>query len=132
MYNKIKLIEAAIAQVAPLSSPYLDEVNSFPSVTLLRQSISSASRSATISRQHIGRAVTLDSLRYIVRGYTYTSIETALDDGEALARKLEDVIQSIKDDSVYSSTVVEVSTDEGLFAPYSIIEIHGILEWINE
>lgn len=126
MHNKIQLIETALQSVAPLSSPYLDEINSFPSVSLIRHGISIA------SRKHIGASKTIDSLRYSVRGYTYTSIETAIDDCEALARKLEESIQSITGEGVYSSTVIELHTDEGLFAPYGLADLKCVLEWINE
>jgi hypothetical protein len=126
MYNKIQLIEAAIATVAPISSSYLDEVNSFPSVTLIRSGMSPA------SRKHIGASRTIDSLRYTVRGYICSTIESSLDDAEALARQLEESIQGIHGEGIYSSYVVELHTDEGLFAPYGICDLLCVLEWLNE
>lgn len=121
-----------MSTVATISSPYLDEVNSFPAVALLRQSISSSSRRANISRGYIGSGVTLDSFTFTVRGYTLTTIETALEDCEALARQLEIAIQSIDSPLIYSSYVNEIGTDEGLNAPYGICELHCEVDWINE
>ena len=132
MHDKIQLIEAAISTVATLSSPYIDTVNSFPSVALLRPSIGAASRRASIDRGHIGAGVTLDSFSFTIRGYTHTSIETAIDDCETLARNLEQAIQSIRSPKIYSSRINELHTDEGLFAPYGICELRCEVDWINE
>jgi hypothetical protein len=126
MHNKIQLIEAALESVAPLSSPYLDDINSFPSISLIRHGMNVA------SRRHIGASKTLDSLQYSVRGYICSSVESSLDDCEALARNIETAIQSIHGDSIYSSKIIELHTDEGLFAPYGICDVICKLEWINE
>ena len=126
MHNKIQLIEAALEAVAPLSSPYLDDINSFPSIALIRHGMFVA------SRRHIGAAKMIDSLQYSVRGYIYSSIESSLDDCEALARSIETAIQGISGDGVYSSKIIELHTDEGLFAPYGICDVICKLEWINE
>lgn len=132
MYDKIQLLETAISTVAPLSSPYIDAVNSFPSISILRPSIGVASRRATIDRGYISSGVTLDSFSFTVRGYVLTSIETAIEDCEALARQIETAVQSIRSPKIYSSYVTEVYTDEGLFAPYGICELRCEAEWINE
>lgn len=126
MHDKIQLIEAALQTVAPISSPYIDEINSFPSTTLIRSGLSPASRT------HIGAGKTIDSLQYTVRGYVYTTIEDSLNDSEALARQLEKAIQSIKSSEIYSSYVSSISTDEGLFAPYGLCDLKCVLEWVNE
>lgn len=132
MHDKILLVESALAVVAPLSSPYMDLVNSFPSIAILRPSVGAASRRATVSRGYIGAGASLDIFSFVVRGYTHTTQETAIDDSEALARQLETAIQAIRTPSIYSAYVTEVHTDEGLFAPYGICELRCEIEWINE
>lgn len=132
MHNQIKLVENAIAAISHLGSPYIDAVNDFPSAVVLRPSVSSSQRRASIERRHIGRGTTIDTFTFTVRGYTHTSLETAIDDCEAFARQLEEAIQSVSSPSVIACYVLQVHTDEGLFAPYGICELRCALEWINE
>ena len=132
MYQIIQLIEAACSQVATISSPYLDEVNSFPSVSVLRPTITSSKRRATITRDHIGKRATIDKLEVTVRGYVHSSLDSSMTDCDVLARQLEIAIQSINSHLIFSSYVISLSTDEGLYSPYGICELVCIVEWLNE
>lgn len=141
MYKRLQLVENTLSTIATISSPFLDDVNTFPSVAILRPSLSgkigehhqnSGSRRATTTRNSIGNRATLDALSFVVRGYVYTSVETSIDDTEQLAREIELAIQTLRSPLIYSAKVVSVHTDEGLFAPYGVCDIQCIVEWMNE
>jgi hypothetical protein len=141
MHNKIQLIETAIEPLGTVGAQFLDDVNSFPSVAILRPMIAGksgeqhqnvSSRRATTVRNAIGGRVTLDALTLTIRGYTYTTMETALDETEALARQIEMVIQTLSSPLIYSAKVLTLHTDEGLYAPYGICDVQCVIEWINE
>ena len=141
MYSRIQLIETALESIATVGPQFLDDVNTFPAVAILRPSISGklgeqhqniSSRRATVIRNAIGGRRTLDSFTFTIRGYTCTSIETSIDDCEKLARDIELVIQSLKSPLIYSAKIIALHTDEGLMAPYGICDVQCIVEWINE
>jgi flagellar biosynthesis/type III secretory pathway M-ring protein FliF/YscJ len=91
-----------------------------------------SSRRATVVRNAIGGRVTLDELLLTIRGYTYSSMETSLDETEALAREIERTIQTLRSPLIYSAKVLTLHTDEGLYAPYGICDVQCSIEWINE
>lgn len=138
MYSRLAVIEAALAPLGTVGAQFLDGVNSFPSVVILRPLISGeqhqnvSSRRATTVRNAIGGRVTLNELTITVRGYVMTSIETSLDDCEALARQIEMVIQTLNSPLIYSAKVLTVHTDEGLYAPYGICDVQCSIEWMIE
>lgn len=141
MYKQLQLVENTLSSVATVGPAFLDDVNTFPSVVVLRPSLAGktgeqhqnvSSRRATITRNAIGNRATLDELSFVIRGYTHTSIETAIADCEQLARDIERAIQSIKSPLIYSAKVTSVHTDEGLFAPYGVCDIQCTVEWLNE
>jgi hypothetical protein len=141
MYSRIALIEKALESVGTVGAQFLDKVNDFPSVVVLRPMISGkigeqhqnvSSRRATVIRNAIGGRVTLDELHLTIRGYTYTTMEDSIDDCEALARQIETVIQTLSSPLIYSAKVLTVHTDEGLMTPYGICDIQCSIEWINE
>lgn len=141
MYSRIALIESALASVGTVGPQFLDTVNSFPSVAILRPMMAGksgeqhqnvSSRRATVIRNAIGGQVTLDQLTITIRGYIMTTVETAIDDSEALAREIEKVIQELRSPLIYSAKVLTVHTDEGLYAPYGICDVQCVIEWINE
>lgn len=141
MYSRIQLVETALSSVATVGPQFLDDVQTFPSVAVLRPSIGgrrgerhqrSSSRRATVVRNAIGGRNTLDSFSFIVRGYICTTVETAIDDCERLARDIEAAIQSIQSPLIYDAYVETVHTDEGLYAPYGICDLQCRVEWMNE
>jgi hypothetical protein len=141
MYSRIAVLEAALAPLGTIGAQFLDDVNSFPSVVILRPMISGktgeqhqniSSRRATVVRNSIGAEATLNELIITIRGYVCTTIETSLDETEALAREIETVIQSLRSPLLYSAKVLTLHTDEGLFAPYGICDIQCSLEWMIE
>lgn len=141
MYSRIQIVEAALSTVAHVGPPYLDSVNSFPSVAVLRPSIAGKrgeqhqrgdSRRATVVRNSIGGRHTLDSFKFVVRGYVSTTLETSIDDCDALARQIELAIQAIDSPLIYDAWVETVQTDEGLYAPYGICDLQCVVEWVNE
>jgi len=123
MYSRIQLIEQSVSAIATVGPQYIDDVNTFPSITLLRNST---------QRRSIGKRVVVDSMTFILRAYTYTHIDTSMDDIETLARSIEQIVQSIKSPLIYSARVTSVHTDEGLFAPYAICDVECEVNWLNE
>lgn len=74
--SRIVLIETALASIATVGPGFIDQVNDFPAVALLRPSV---------SRQHISSRASIDRFSFIVRGYVLTdedSIESSEDLGE--------------------------------------------------
>lgn len=141
MYSRIALIESALESVGTVGPQFLDTVNDFPSVAILRPMMAGksgeqhqnvSSRRATVVRNAIGGRSTLDALTITIRGYVMTTIETSLDDTEALAREIERVIQNLRSPLIYSAKVLTVHTDEGLYAPYGVCDVQCVIEWINE
>lgn len=61
-------------------TPYLNDVNDFPSVCVLRN---------TITRQHIGAGRQEYVESFILRAYAHSSIESAIESAEILARAIE-------------------------------------------
>jgi hypothetical protein len=139
MYSRIAVLEAALAPLGTIGAQFLDDVNSFPSVVILRPMLSAknesnnlSSRRATVTRTALGAEATLNELTLTIRGYTHTSMETSLDETEALAREIESVIQNLRSPLIYSAKVLTLHTDEGLFAPYGICDVQCSLEWMIE
>jgi hypothetical protein len=138
MYSRIAVLEAALAPLGTIGAQFLNDVNSFPSVVILRPMMSAknnsnlSSRRATVTRTALGAQATLNELTLTIRGYTYTSMETSLDETEALARQIEEIIQNLRSPLIYSAKVLTLHTDEGLFAPYGICDVQCSLEWMIE
>jgi hypothetical protein len=122
MYSIIQTIESALSDIGTVGPQYIDDVNSFPSLALLRSSV---------ARTHIGAGKIVQQLQFTIRGYNYTDLDTAIDDGEALARSIEYVIQTIRSPLFYNARVLSVGGDEGLFAPYSICDIICSVDWTD-
>ncbi len=120
--TKIQLIETALASIATVGPGFIDQVNDFPAVALLRPSV---------ERANIGDRVTIDSFTFIVRGYTLTD-EDSIGASEALARSIEQCIQSLNSPLIYEARVLSVETDEGLLSPYGMCDIACEVDWINE
>jgi hypothetical protein len=141
MYSRLAIVESALETVGLVGPQFLEDVNSFPSVAILRPMMTGkigeehqnvSSRRATIVRNAIGGRATLDQLMITIRGYTYTSMETSVDETEALAREIEYVIQTLRSPLIYSAKVLTLHTDEGLLAPYGICDVQCAIEWMNE
>lgn len=141
MYSRIQLIETALQSIATVGPQFLDDVNTFPAVAILRPSIAGksserhqnqTSRRATITRNSIGNKHTLDSFTFIIRGYVKSALEDSITASEELARDIERVVQNLRSPLIYSAKVLTVHTDEGLFTPYGICDIQCEVEWINE
>lgn len=141
MYSRIQLIEEALAPLGTVGAQFLESVNSFPSVVILRpvmagksgeQHQNVSSRRATVIRNAIGAQATLNELTLTIRGYTMTSLETSIEDCEELAREIESVIQNLRSPLIYSAKVLTVHTDEGLYAPYGICDVQCSIEWMIE
>ena len=120
--SRIEVIETALAAIATVGPGYVDLVSDFPAVALLRPSV---------ERANIGNRVTIDSFTFIVRGYVLTD-EDSISASEALARSIEEIIQSLNSSLIYSARVLSVETDEGLLSPYGMCDIACEVNWINE
>jgi hypothetical protein len=120
--SRIELIESALSTVATVGPGFIDQVNDFPAVALLRPSV---------ARQHIGKKATIETFSFIVRGYVQTD-EDSIYASEALAREIERIIQGLDSPLIYSSKVLSVETDEGLLSPYGMCDIVCEVAWLNE
>ena len=94
-------------------------MNSFPAVALLRPSV---------ARQHLGNRSIVHSFTFIVRGYTLSD-QDSIDSSEALARAIEQNIQSINSPLIDDARVLTVETDEGLLSPYGMCDISCEVRW---
>ncbi len=120
--SRIEVIETALANIATVGPGFIDQISDFPAVALLRPSV---------ERAYIGKRVTIDSFTFIVRGYVLTD-EDSISASEALARSIEEIIQSLNSPLIYSARVLTVETDEGLLSPYGMCDIACEVNWINE
>jgi hypothetical protein len=120
--NQIALIETALSAIATVGPGYIDQVNSFPTVAILRPSI---------QRQHIGDAVKINVFSLVIRGYVLTD-EDSINASEALARDIERIIQSLDSPLIYSANVLSIETDEGLLSPYGVCDLACEVQWLNE
>jgi hypothetical protein len=120
--SRVTLIEDALSAIATVGPGYIDQVNSFPAVALLRPSV---------ERIHIGARATVNRFTFIVRGYVQTD-EDSIDASEDLARAIERTLQSLDSPLIYEARVLSVETDEGLLSPYGMCDIACEVDWINE
>ena len=120
--SRIEVIETALAAIATVGPGFIDQVSDFPAVALLRPSV---------ERAYIGKRVTIDSFTFLVRGYVLTD-EDSISASEALARSIEQCIQSLNSPLIYSARVLTVETDEGLLSPYGMCDVACEVNWINE
>lgn len=120
--SQVALIETALSAIATVGPGFIDQVNSFPAVALLRPSV---------SRQHIGNRASIQRFSFIVRGYVLSDEDSILD-SETLARAIERTLQSLDSPLIYSSRVLSVETDEGLLSPYGMCDVVCEVDWINE
>lgn len=120
--SRIEVIETALANIATVGPGFIDQISDFPAVALLRPSV---------ERANIGDRVTIDSFTFIVRGYVLTN-EDSISASEALARSIEEIIQSLDSPLIYEARVLSVETDEGLLSPYGMCDIACEVDWINE
>lgn len=122
LISRIEIIENALSTIATIGPGFIDDVTDFPTVAILRPSI---------SRQHIGDRSIIHRFNFIVRGYVRTD-EDSIAASEALARSIEYILQDLKSPLIYSLKVLSVETDEGLLSPYGICDIVCNVEWIHE
>jgi hypothetical protein len=97
---------------------YLDDINDFPTITL-----GGTPREDLVE---IGDGQHLRSLRQSIRAYVMSD-EDSIYDSENLAHDIETVVTDYAANaanlSVHRSQVIAISTDEGLFSPYGIVDV---------
>lgn len=120
--SRIALIENALSAIASVGPGFIDQVNDFPAVALLRPSV---------SRAYIGDRKSVDRFSFIVRGYVRTD-EDSIESSEDLARAIERSIQSLSSPLIYDARVLSVETDEGLLSPYGMCDVSCEVSWLNE
>ena len=95
---------------------YLDEVNDFPTITLLPQAE---------QRIGCGDGRKLARLDIVIRGYVQSE-DTSLELAEALGANIESATNEFRFEQqangVADARVVSFKTDEGLFDPYGIAD----------
>ena len=100
------------------SYKYLDDINDFPTITL-----GGTPREDLVQ---IGDGQNIRSLRQSIRAYVMSD-DDSLYDSENLAHDIEQVVTdyaaSTANLSVHRSQVLSITTDEGLFSPYGIVDV---------
>jgi hypothetical protein len=117
--SRITAIEDALSAIATVGPGYIDAVNDFPAVALLRPSV---------ERVHRGDASIVSAFTFIVRGYVLSD-ESSISGSESLARAIEQSIQSLSSPLFYSARVLSVETDEGLLSPYGMCDLACEVSW---
>ena len=117
--TRIAQIEAALAQIATVGPGYVDLINNFPAVALLRP---------TVSRLHRANRTIVHTMTFIIRGYVLTD-EDSITSSEALARAIEQQLQSISTPLIDDARVLSIDTDEGLLSPYGMCDIACKVTW---
>ena len=119
MYKIIRTIEASLQPLAHINkSPYITDVTTFPSITVLRPDT---------ERLHTSSGAILKTMRTKIRGYVRDEHPTAK--AELLARQIEYELQTIKTDVFDSIKVVSVMTDDGILRPYGMCELGIEVQW---
>lgn len=90
---------------------FLHEINDFPSFYI---------HAGKREYAHIGGGQKLIILRADIRVYNHSD---KLDDIETLLRRVETSVQNYFDEEAEEFRIVEVSTDEGLLAPYGLADL---------
>ena len=146
----------SIAQCSA-SDGYIDDVNSFPAIAVLRP---------TLGVVYRGAGEQIRTITCVVRGYTLSSEESSLRDVEALARDIErltstfpraftagivvdagliltealdvlvteqlfQIARENRLDYVEAARVLAVTTDEGLFSPYGICDLEVEMTYVT-
>lgn len=104
--NLLKQFEQhLINEVGVSIEQYIDEVNSFPAATILNNSL---------EREHYGGETHIIQT-LLLRGYSCTTVELALDETEALARQLEKATQNFVRANIVSSLLESdvITTQQG-------------------
>lgn len=117
--SRITLIETALSTIATISPGYIDLVNDFPAVALLRP---------TVARAHVGDRSILNSFTFMIRGYVLAD-EDSIRDSEELARAIEQSMQSISSPIIDDVRILSIETDEGLLAPYGMCDVQCRVTW---
>lgn len=146
----------SIAQCSA-SDGYIDDVNSFPAIAVLRP---------TLGVVYRGAGEQIRTINLLVRGYVRSSEETSINDSEILARDIErltstfpraftagivvdagliltealdvlvteqlfQIARENRLDYVEAARVLAVTTDEGLFSPYGICDLEVEMTYVT-
>jgi hypothetical protein len=117
--KQIAIIETALSNIATVGPGYIDQINSFPAVALLRPSV---------AREHKGERSIINQFTFMVRGYIQTD-ENSIDSSEALARAIEQTMQSINSPFIDDVRILSIETDEGLLTPYGMCDVQCRVTW---
>lgn len=98
---------------------FLQEINDFPTLCF---------STGRLQREHIGGGVVYERFRVNIRGYVMEdncieACEDLAEDVERVVNRLRDVKTNTNAQPIVESRVLSVSTDEGLFEPYGIVNV---------
>jgi hypothetical protein len=98
---------------------FLQEINDFPTICF---------STGRLQREHYGGGVVYERFRVNIRGYVMedNSIEACEDlaeDIERVVNRLRDVKTNTNAQPITESRILSISTDEGLFEPYGIVDV---------
>jgi len=115
MYNHIQIIKNSLAEIAAIGSRYLNEINDFPSISIIQQ------------KKYINTDLKLYTINFIIRGYVMSD-EDSTDDSEQLVRLVEERLNAVKD-SFDGIRILSIDTDTGLLSPYGVCNIQCEAKW---
>ena len=98
---------------------FLQEINDFPTICF---------STGRLQREHYGGGVVYERFRVNIRGYVMEdncieACEDLAEDVERVVNRLRDVKTNTNAQPIVESRVLLVSTDEGLFEPYGIVNV---------
>jgi hypothetical protein len=120
MINRI--VTALSKHFDSVSAGYIwfDEVSNFPSISVVLDST---------RIKHLGGGVRQYISEVTIRGYTLD--ESVEDAGEDLAHKIEQILDSYRDNLIEDIRLQRIETDGGLHSPYGAVIINAQVIYVN-
>ena len=118
MYEHIKIIENSLKQIASFGPWYIDKVNDFPSLAIIRKQK---------HFEYINNGIRMYRLTFTIRGYVMSD-EDSIEDSEILVRNVETRLNAVKD-QFEDIRILSIDTDTGLLSPYGMCDIECEARW---
>jgi hypothetical protein len=109
-------------------SPYIEDTTDFPSLNV-------GNHRARRTTQYLGNSQSIKTYFLSVRAYVW-STDDSIAESERVCYLLERAIEEFESAhralEIYSAQTNEVHTDEGLFAPYGVIDLDIVITYQEE
>ena len=100
-----------------ITSGLMVDVNDFPSIAIFNPTIN--------EENHLLKFMMME-----IRGYVWDETDS-LDKAEALAAEIDAAMETFNSSGVFSSVILEVSTDQGLLTPYGICDLIARIDYCD-